>query len=174
MRILRKAASARKTARHGLPKRETMDSVDHAKNKDKSANDVGPKYNFQHFVFVTKYRYKMFRNPKTVQIVKGAFYDAAQRHKLVIKELSFGDDYAHVHLEVSMPCTMTVSYVAQLLKGFSSYTVFKEIPNHRLRYPQGHFWGADFSSGSIGPRNEETLRNYIRKQDISGQLKLAA
>ena len=151
-----------------------MNSVAHEKNKEQSVNDVGSKYNFQHFVFVTKYRYKMFRNPKTVQVVKDALYDTAQRHKLLIKELSFGEDYAHVHLEVSMPCTMTVAYVAQLLKGFSSYMAFKEIPNHRLRYPQGHFWGADFSSGSVGPRNEETLRNYIRKQDISGQLKLAA
>ena len=173
MRIRRKAASARKNARHKLPKREIMDSVGHAKNKEQSANDVGSKYNFQHFVFVTKYRYKMFKNPKTVQVVRDAFYNTAERHKLAIKELSFGEDYAHVHLEVSMPSTMTVAYAAQLLKGFSSYMAFKEIPNHRLRYPQGHFWGADFSSGSVGPRNEETLRNYIRKQDISGQLHLA-
>jgi REP element-mobilizing transposase RayT len=48
-------------------------------------------------------------------------------------------------MEVSVPINMTVAKAAQLLKGYSSYIIFKEIPNHRLRYPQGHFWGIDFS-----------------------------
>lgn len=92
-----------------------------------------------------------------------------------IKELSFGEDYAHVHMEVSVPINMPVSKAAQLLKGYSSYIIFTEIPNHRLRYSQGHFWREDFSCGSVGPRSEETLRNYIRRQDTSGQqAKLAA
>ena len=150
-----------------------MDSVDSAKNIEPVAKGLGSKYNFQHFVFVTKYRYKMFRNPKAIGAIKKAFYDAAERHKLSIKELSFGEDFAHVHMEVSVPINMTVAKAAQLLKGYSSYMVFKEIPNHRLRYPQGHFWGVDFSCGSVGPRNEETLQRYIRRQDISGQTKLA-
>ncbi len=174
MRIRRKAAAAREKLRRKLPKRDNMNSIAHAKDKEAPAKDIGPKYNFQHFVFVTKYRYKMFRNPKTISVIRTAFYDAAERHGLTIKELSFGDDYAHVHMEVSVPPTMPVSKTAQLLKGYSSYSVFKEIPHHRLRYPQGHFWGEDFSSGSVGPRNEETLRNYIRRQDVSGQIKLAA
>ena len=151
-----------------------MDSVNYA-NIEPSAKGLGSKYNLQHFVFVTKYRYKMFRNPKTIAVIKSALYDAAQRHKLEIKELSFGEDFAHVHMEVSVPINMAVCKAAQLLKGYSSYTVFKEIPNHRLRYPQGHFWGEDFSCGSVGPRDEKTLQNYIRRQDISGQqTKLAA
>ena len=150
-----------------------MDSVDSAKNIEPVAKGLGSKYNFQHVVFVTKYRYKMFRNPKTIEVIKKAFYDAAERHKLSIKELSFGEDFAHVHMEVSVPINMTVAKAAQLLKGYSSYIIFKEIPNHRLRYPQGHFWGVDFSCGSVGPRNEEALQRYIRRQDISGQIKLA-
>ena len=150
-----------------------MDSVDSAKNIEPAAKGLGSKYNFQHFVFVTKYRYKMFRNPKTIGVIKKAFYDAAERHKLSIKELSFGEDFAHVHMEVSVPINMTVAKAAQLLKGYSSYIIFKEIPNHRLRYPQGHFWGVDFSCGSVGPRNKEALQRYIHRQDISGQIKLA-
>ena len=110
----------------------------------------------------------MFKNPKTIDIIRSAIYDVAKRYKLVIKEMSFGEDFAHVHLEVSVPNTMTISYVAQLLKGYSSYVVFKEIPRHRLRYCQGHFWTAGYSNGSVGPRDENTLQNYIRRQDISG------
>lgn len=150
-----------------------MNSVATAKYKEPSADDVGYQYNFQHIVLVTKYRYKMFRNPKTVEVIRAAFYDVAGRYKLAIKELSFGEDYAHVHLEISIPNTMSVSYTVQLLKGYSSYKVFKEMPRHGLRYFKGHFWTAGYSNGSVGPRDENTLQNYIRRQDISGQTKLA-
>ena len=150
-----------------------MNSVNHEKDINQSADDVGHQYNFQHIVLVTKYRYKMFRNPKTIKSIRDALYNVAERYKMEIKEMSFGDDFGHVHLEVSIPNTMSISYAVQLLKGFSSYTVFKEIPNHRLRYFKGHFWSAGYSNGSVGPRDETTLQNYIRRQDISGQMQLA-
>jgi len=151
-----------------------MNSIATANYKNQTADDVGHQYNFQHIVLVTKYRYKMFKNTKTTETIRNAFYDVAERYKLTIKELSFGEDYAHAHLEISIPNTMSVAYAVQLLKGFSSYTVFKEIPHHRLRYSRGHFWTAGYSNGSVGPRDEHTLQNYIRKQDISrGQMTLA-
>lgn len=147
-----------------------MNSVNYAGNNN---NTGGHQYNFQHMIFVTKYRYKMFGKSKTIEAVRKALYDAAERHNMTIKELSFGDDFSHVlHLEVSVPNTMSISRAVQLLKGYSSYVVFKEVPKHRLRYPQGHFWTAGYSNGSVGPRDENTLQNYIRKQDISAQTTL--
>ncbi len=50
-----------------------MDSVDSAKNIEPVAKGLGSKYNFQHFVFVTKYRYKMFRNPKAIGVTCQGF-----------------------------------------------------------------------------------------------------
>lgn len=47
---------------------------------------------------------------------------------MTIKEMSFGEDFAHVHMEVSIPNKMSISYAVQLLKGYSSYKVFKEMP----------------------------------------------
>ena len=82
--------------RHGknraalLQKRETMNSIATAKNKEPSANEVGHQYNFQHLVFVTKYRYKMFGKLKTIDAIRKALYDTAERYKMEIKELSFG------------------------------------------------------------------------------------
>ncbi len=64
-----------------------MNSVATAKYKEPSADSVGPKYNFQHIVLVTKYRYKMFRNPKTTETVRKAFYDVAERYRITIKEI---------------------------------------------------------------------------------------
>ena len=155
-------------------KREYMDSIAYAKYKNQSADEVGHQYNFQHIVLVIKYKYKMFKNPRTTETIRNALYDVAGRYKMTIKELSFGEDFAHAHLEVSVPNTMSIAFAVQLLKGYSSYVVFKEIPHHRLRYPQGHFWSAGYSNGSVGPRDEETVQNYIRRQGIStGQLHLA-
>ena len=155
-------------------RREYTYSGTNATNKNQTANDVGHQYNWQHIVFVTKYRYKMFGKRKTIDAIRRAFYDVAKRYVMTIKELSFGEDFAHAHLEVSIPNTMLIAYAVQLLKGYSSYTVFREIPRHRLRYPQGHFWSAGYSNGSVGPRDEQTVQNYIRRQDISsGQMPLA-
>lgn len=115
----------------------------------------------------------MFKNPKTVEIIRKAIIDVAGRNKINLKEFSFGEDFAHIHLEVNVPPTLSIAQIVQFLKGYSSYVVFKEMPNHRLRYPGGAFWSAGYSSSSVGPQTEETVRNYIRRQDISGQARLA-
>ena len=53
---------------------------------------------------------------------------------------------------------MSVATAVQFLKGYSAYVVFKEMPNHRLRYHRGHFWSEGYSNGSVGPQNEETIQ----------------
>ena len=150
-----------------LGKAKHMNSIATAKYKNQTANDVGHQYNFQHIVLVTKYRYKMFKNPRTTETIRNALYDVAGRYKIIIKGLSFGEDFVHTYLEVSVPNTMSISYAVQLLKGYLAYVVFREIPHHRLRYPRGHFWTVGYSNGSVGPRDEKTVQNYIRRQDVS-------
>ena len=117
-------------------------------------------------VFKTKYRYKMFRNPKTCKIVHDAIYASARKHGIGIREFAVGDDYAHIHMEIDIPVSMSVAHAVQLLKGYSAYVVFKEMPRHRLRYPQGHFWAEKFSNSSVGLQDEETVQNYIRRQNV--------
>ena len=105
----------------------------------------------------------MFRNPKTVDTIRRALYDVSERYGMTIKELSFGEDFARIHLEIDVLNMITVCYAVQLLKGFSSYTVFREMPDHRKRYWGGNFWSLYYSNGSLGPANEETIKNYIRR-----------
>ena len=147
-----------------------MDRVIYAKNKNTGTNDLGPNYNFQHLVFTTKYRNPAFDNGKIIEVAREAFYHAAEVHHLTIKELSFGEDYAHVHMEVSVPNTITVAYAVQLLKGYSSYVLFKEIPSLRKNwFWGGELWGKHYSNGSVGPQGEEVVQNYITRQDIPGR-----
>ncbi len=60
-------------------------------------------YNFQHIVLVSKCRFKVFKNPKTQKIVADAFREVEMRFNIKIKELAFGEDYAHVHMEINVP-----------------------------------------------------------------------
>lgn len=145
-----------------------MNSMSFGKHKNIQDGGLGPNYNFQHFVFTTKYRNKVFDNGKIIEVAREAFYHAAAMHHLEIKVLSFGDDFAHVHMEVRIPNTMTVAQAAQMLKGYSSWALFKEIPSLRTDYFWGGaFWGKHYGNGSVGPQDEEVVQNYMTRQDVS-------
>ena len=147
-----------------------MTSLNYAKNKNEEDEELGANYNFQHIILTTKYRNPAFDDGKTIEVARKAFYDAAERHGIRIKVLSFGEDFAHVHMEISMPYTMTVSEAAQLLKGYSSYILFKEIPSLRREwFWGGEFWGRHYGSRSVGVQGQDIVENYITKQDISGR-----
>jgi putative transposase len=55
----------------------------------------------------------------------------AERHRIEIIEINVMPD--HIHLIVSIPPTM-ISKAFQLLKGASSYELFRREPKFRLRY----------------------------------------
>ena len=83
-----------------------MNSVAYAKNKNVSDFQ----YNFAHIVLVSKYRFKVFKNPKTQKIVAASFHETEMQYGIRIKEFSFGDDYVHVHMEVNVPNTLSIIY----------------------------------------------------------------
>ena len=106
----------------------------------------------------TKYRYKMFRQPRLAAACETAIQAAAQRHRLIIIELSVMPE--HVHCIVRAFARYSASYITQLLKGASAHALFKEFPQLRLRYPRGHLWSAGKSRQTIG-RNIDVARRYV-------------
>jgi putative transposase len=140
----------------------------------KNINLSGHGFNWEHLVFISKCRYKVFRHEYTREVIKKAIYEIACANRIEIREFAFGEDLAHVHLEVDVPNTITVSKVIQILKSYSAYVLFLKIPNFRKLYPRGSFWSGYYSNCSVGPQDAETVKNYIRNQDISrGQMTLA-
>ena len=140
-----------------------MDSIANARNKEVS--DF--RYNFQHLVFVPKYRFKVFKNPKTQRVVVDAFREVEAEYNIQIKELAFGDDYAHIHMEVNVPSKLSMEQVVQLFKSHSSSKVFAEMPNFIKRYPRKSFWGGQPTGTSVGPVGENVISGYIRRQDVA-------
>ena len=82
----------------------------------------------------TKYRFKMFRKPRFLVACEQAIRSVAQRHELIVIELSVMPE--HVHCIVRCFARYSLSYVTQLLKGGSAYTLFKQFPQLRA-VPEG-------------------------------------
>lgn len=61
----------------------------------------------------------------------------------------------------SLPPSMSVSKAFQLLKGASSYVMFRAFPNFRKRYPRGSFWGQGGKFRSVGDVHVSEAINYV-------------
>lgn len=120
--------------------------------------------NLYHFVFVSKCRYKVFRNERTVSACTEAFRSVECRYGIKIEEMEFQDN--HVHMMVHLPARHSVSYALQLFKGGAARNVFLLLPNLRKRYPRGSFWSRFAYYGTVGPMTDETVRKYIGAQDV--------
>jgi putative transposase len=120
--------------------------------------------NLYHLVFVSKCRYRVFGNGRTVNACAEAFRGVERNYGIKIEELEFQGD--HVHMMVHIPARHSVSYAVQLFKGGSARNVFLQVPNLRKRYPRGSFWSRFSYYGTVGPMTDETVRKYIGAQDV--------
>ena len=84
----------------------------------------------------------------------------------------------HVHILISIPPKYSVAEVIGYLKGKSSIWIAQNV-ERKLRNFLGHkFWARGYFLSTVG-RDEETIRAYIKKQEMADkqldqlQLKLA-
>ena len=122
------------------------------------------RYNYQHIYFVSKKRKKVFRKQKTIDACKEAFYESEKRFGFKIRELGFGDDFAHVHMIVDIPSKFSVQQTIQIFKSHSASKIFEKIPNFLKLYPDREFWSGWRYNGSVGPMTENVIKKYIQKQ----------
>ena len=123
-------------------------------------NSVGN--NLQSIQITTKCRYNMIKREQFKIYCKVAIEEACKRHKIEIKIINVLKE--HVHLIVDCPRTMSVAKLMQIIKGFSSYLLFRLVPNFRKRYPKGHFWSEGYFCASCGSDYEKAM-NYIKNQE---------
>jgi len=86
-----------------------------------------------HFVWLTKYRYKVLGG-KVSQRLRELLIQGSTARGMTIIEGNIGKD--HVHMLVSCPTTMAPSKIAQYLKGRSSRLIQDEFPELKKQY-----WG---------------------------------
>jgi len=76
----------------------------------------------------------------------------------------------HVHLYVSIPPKIAISEAVGYIKGKSALMIFDRHPEYRQKYGGRHFWARGYYVATVGNVNEETIIEYIRKQEEDDKL----
>lgn len=79
-----------------------------------------------HFVWKTKYGYQILKGDLALRLRKLVKEIASEKEISIIKGHIRPD---HVHVLVSAPTHLSVSKIAQILKGKSSYRLQREFPD---------------------------------------------
>ena len=127
-----------------------------------SRNSVGA--NKKHVQITPKYRYAMMRSDKLKVFCKVAIEEACKRHNIVVEIIKVMDE--HVHLIADAPRTMSDAELMQIIKGLSSYLLFRICPNLRKRYPKGHFWNSGYFCDGVGNSDFTATYTYIENQEL--------
>src|SRR3972149_6255374 len=115
--------------------------------------------NFKHVQITTKYRYKMMQSAKIATMCRVAIEEACQNHGIKVEIINV--QINHVHLIVDCPRTMCDAKLIQIIKGLSSYLLFRMCENLRKRYPNGNFWNEGYFCCSVGADYDRTFL-YIK------------
>jgi putative transposase len=138
------------------------------KNFAHNAHSVGASE--YHLQWVTKYRYETLAKESHWKDCETAIRSVAEKHGIKIIELGVMED--HVHVVVTIPPEMSVSHAIGLLKGGSSYEMFRKHPNFRKRYWNGHFWGRGYFYRSVSNITDDVVRRYVREDNSQRQKRL--
>ena len=113
-----------------------------------------------HIVFIPK-----FRRKKLYGMVKDDVRDIIKTlcsYKKV--EIIAGAVCAdHVHLCVSIPPKLSISDFVGYLKGKSALMIFDKHPELGSKWNRS-FWARGYYVATVGNVNEETVKEYIRRQ----------
>jgi putative transposase len=124
-------------------------------------NSVGN--NLKTIQITTKYRYKMMGKDKIKTYCKVSIEEACKKHKIEIVILKVLDE--HSHMIVDCPRTMSDAMLMQIIKGLSSYILFRLCPQLRKRYPKGHFWNRGYFCAGCGSDFDQAYK-YIENQEL--------
>ena len=115
-----------------------------------------------HFVWIPKYRHKVFREPYRCalkEIIGKIGYD----YNIDIVELEIPED--HIHMVVRGIPKMSPSEVMQIIKSISAREFFRRYPEIKKRYFWGgKLWTQSYFVETIGNANEDAIRDYVRSQ----------
>ena len=116
-----------------------------------------------HLTWIPKKRFKVLKQPRLFEACDASIRRAAARHGMTILELSVMPD--HVHCIVVCLPRVSAADAARLLKGSSSYDMFRFEPKYRLRYPKGAFWARRYFVRTVSEVDLETVRRYVREDN---------
>ncbi len=91
------------------------------------------------------------------------YKDVVWLEKCEVVELNVQED--HVHLLVSVPPKISISYLMGVLKGKIAIKLFKSYPNLKKKpYWGNHFWARGYFVSTVG-LDEEMIKKYVKHQE---------
>lgn len=132
------------------------------KKQDNIVNSLAhTKWNCKyHIVFAPKYRRKIFCEEKRLAI-RDILRTICGWKGVEIIEGEVCPD--HVHLLLSIPPKMSVSYFVGYLKGKSSLMMFQGFGNMKFAYRNREFWCKGYYVDTVG-KNTTAIKEYIANQ----------
>ena len=116
-----------------------------------------------HLVWIPKYRKKVLYGQLRKHL-GDVFRDLAlQKESEVVEGHLLGD---HVHMMISIPPKYAVSQVVGYIKGKSAIHIARRYTGYERNFIGQHFWARGYYVSTAG-RDEDTVRQYIRKQQES-------
>lgn len=116
-----------------------------------------------HIVWITKYR-KSVMSGVIAERCRELIRQVCKANEVEIIKGHISKD--HVHLFVSVPPTVSVSKLVQMLKGVSSRKLLMEDKNLQKQYWGQHLWARGYFVASSGNITDEMITEYIENQDI--------
>ena len=111
-----------------------------------------------HFVWVTKYRYKVLKGDVGVRVRELVRETCTAFEIEILKGVVSLD---HVHILVSAPPNKAPSEIMRRIKGRTSRKLFEDFPLLKKRYWGRHFWARGYFCATVGQMTEEMIKEYL-------------
>jgi putative transposase len=111
-----------------------------------------------HFVWVTKYRYKVLGGEVGDRIREIVRQICSVNEIRILRGVVSKD---HVHILVSAPPTLSPSEIMRRIKGQTSLKILEEYPQIKKRYWGRHFWARGYFCVTAGELTKEMIAEYL-------------
>ena len=115
-----------------------------------------------HVVWIPKCRRKVLYGQLRKYLGQVLRELAMQKECKVVEGHLMGD---HVHMLISIPPKYAVAQVVGFIKGKSAIHIARTYGGHRKNFVGQNFWARGYYVSTVG-RDEEMVREYIRKQEV--------
>ena len=115
-----------------------------------------------HIVWVTKYRKPVLRGMIATR-VREIIREICLANEIQIIKGHVSSD--HIHLLISYPPRISVSKIAQYLKGKTSRKMLQEFTELRKFFWGQHIWARGYFAVSTGNVTDKVIEQYIENQD---------
>ena len=125
-----------------------------------------------HFVWVTKYRYKVLKGD-VGERVRELVRQTCEAFEIRIFKGVVSKD--HVHIFVSAPPELAPSEIMRRIKGRTASKLFEEFPELKKRYWGRHFWARGYFCVTVGEMTEEMIKAYLEhhfEPDLTSDFKV--